>query len=142
MRFVVLDKVYKINTKNHGKQELPKGTLTVPQVDSIEEAQEYVGGPDKLLEQINEGLASGAKNGATAIIRNAGEKSVLEEIIAKAVEYAKSFNPATSARVGKAKILEGVDTLRELNDSGELENKSQDELLELLRSTLKFTAKS
>lgn len=138
MKFVILDKVYKVNTKNHGKQEIPKGTFEVPQVESLPEAIEYVGGEEKLVEQINESLISGAKNGATAILRNAGEKSVWDEVMKKAVEYARSFNPATSARVGKAKILEGVETLKELNASGELASKSQEELLELLRSTLKF----
>jgi hypothetical protein len=138
MKWIVLDKVYKVNTKNHGKQEIPKGTLSVPQVESLDEAIEYAGGEEKLVEQYNDGLASGAKNGATAIIRNAGEKSVLAEVIEKAVEYAKTFNPATSARVGKAKILEGVETLKELNASGELASKSQEELLELLRSTLRI----
>lgn len=138
MRFVFLDKVYKVNTKNHGKQEIPKNTFEVPQMDSLTEAIEYVGGEDKMLEDFNENLAAGAKNGATAILRNAGEKSVWEEILKKAQEYARSFNPATSARVGKAKILEGVETLKELNASGELALKSQEELLELLRSTLKM----
>lgn len=138
MIFLTLDKVFKVNTKNHGKQEIPKGTFSVPQVESLQEAIEYAGGEEKLVEQYNDSIASGAKNGATAIIRNAGEKSVLAEVIGKAVEYAKSFNPATSARVGKAKILEGVETLKELNASGELASKSQEELLELLRSTLRI----
>lgn len=138
MKFIVLDKEYKVNTKNHGKQVIPKGTFEVPQVENLNEAIEYAGGEEKMVEQYNELLSSGAKNGATAIIRNAGEKSVFEEILKKAVEYAKSFNPATSARVGKAKILEGVETLKELNASGELASKSQEELLELLRSTLRI----
>jgi hypothetical protein len=138
MIFLTLEKVYKVNTKNHGKQEIPANTFEVPQVESLTEAIEYAGGEEKLVEQYNEGLASGAKNGATAIIRNAGEKSVWDEIIKKAQDYARTFNPATSARVGKAKILEGVDTLRNLNESGDLANKSQEELLELLRSTLKL----
>lgn len=138
MIYLRLDKVYKVNTKNHGKQEIPKGTFEVPQVESLNEAIEYAGGEDKLVEQYNEGLVAGGKNGATAILRNAGEKSVWDEVLQKAIEYARSFNPATSARVGKAKILEGVETLKSLNESGELASKSQEELLELLRSTLKF----
>jgi hypothetical protein len=138
MEFIRLNKIYKVNTKNHGKQEIAKGTFEVPQVGSLTEAIEYVGGEDKLLADFNENLAAGAKNGATAILRNAGEKSVWDEVLKKAVEYARSFNPATSARVGKAKILEGVETLKELNASGDLASKSQEELLELLRTTLKL----
>lgn len=138
MKFLTLDKVFKVNTKHHGKQEVPKGTFEVPQVESLEEAIEYAGGEEKLVEQYNDSIAAGAKNGATAIIRNAGEKSVLDEVIKKAIDYARTFNPATSARVGKAKILEGVETLKELNQKGDLENMSQEELLALLRSTIRI----
>lgn len=139
MKWLALDRVYKINTKNHGKQELPKGTLEVPQVESLSEAIDFAGGEDKLVEQYNEGLSAGSKNGATAIIRNAGEGSVWEEILKKAQDYARGFDPKVSSRVGKAKILEGVETLKSLNESGELEGKTQEELLELLRSTLAFS---
>ena len=138
MKYLVLDKVYKVNTKNHGKKEVDKGTFEVPQVESLTEAVEFAGGEEKLVEQYNEALASGAKNGATAILRNAGEKSVWEEVLKKAVDYARSFNPTTSARVGKAKILEGVETLKELNSKGELEGMSQEQLLALLRDTIRI----
>lgn len=137
MRYLAIDKEFEIATKNYGVQKLPKNTLEVPQAESVEEVISFAGGNDNLVEQYNDYVYARAKNGATAVIRNAGEGSTIEKIIEKAVSYARSFNPATERKAGKKAILEGVEKLRELKASGELAQLSQADLLAMLEATLK-----
>lgn len=136
MIYISLDKEFEIKTKNHDTVTLPPNTFEVPQVENLPEAVQFAGSEEALVSQYNDAIRSTAKNGATAVIRNAAEGSVLAEIIAKAVAYAKNFSFSADRKVSKARTLEGVETLRGLAEKGELEKYSQADLLALLQSTL------
>lgn len=135
MRFVALDKEYEVNTKNLGKVKIPENTLEVPVLESLDECVQFAGGEPQLIEVVNDAIRGTAKNGAVAIVRNAPEKSVLEDILTKAARYARDFNFST-VRTSKKAVLEGVDKIRTLSEQGGLESMSKEEILALLSSNL------
>ena len=135
MKFITHDDPFKLTSKNHGEVEIAKGTLQFPQVETLAEAVEFFGGEEKLVDNLNDLLYSRPKAGALAIVRNAAADAKLDEVIAKAQDYSKSYNPAIE-RVSKAALLEGVDTLRQKKE--EMRSMSQEELIALLESTLKI----
>lgn len=137
MKYVAIDKEYEIATKNHGKQSTPENFLEVPECESLEECVKFVGGSENgVVDVFNDAIRTGAKNGALAVIRNAGEGVNLEEIFQKAKDYAKTFTFSLDRGPSKKKTLEAVDQLRELKTSGALEEMSKDDLLALLQQSL------
>lgn len=140
MRFVALDKEYEVSTKNLGKVLVPANTLEVAVMESLEECVQFAGSEAQLVDVFNDTIRGTSKNGATAIIRNAPEKSVLEEVIAKAVRFARDFNFSRVSTSKKA-VLEGVDNIRKLSEQGGLENMDRDAILALLQSSLGIAAK-
>ncbi len=140
MKFVPLDKEYAVNTKNLGKIVIPANTLEVPVLESLDECVQFAGGEPQLVEVVNDAIRGTAKNGATAIVRNAPEQSDVETILQKAVRYARDFNFST-VKTSKKAVLEGVDKIRTLSDAGNLEAMSKEEILALLSSSLGIAAK-
>lgn len=136
MIFITLERKYEVKTKNHGTVELPENTFEIPQVENLAEAVQFAGGEDALVSQYNDAIKGTAKNGATAVIRNASEGSVIADVIAKAVDYARKFTFSADRKVSKARTLEGVETLRGLAEKGQLDSMSQSDLLALLNQTL------
>lgn len=135
MRFVTLDREYVVNTKSLGKQTLPANTLEVPVLESLEECVSFAGSEVAAVEVFNDAIRGTAKNGAIAIIRNAAEGSVVADVIAKAIRYARDFNFST-AKTSKKAVLEGVDRIREASEAGKLDEMSKEELLAMLTSSL------
>lgn len=135
MKFITHEDEFKVTTKNHGEVTIPKETLQFPQVESVAEATEFFGGEEKLVDALNDLLYSRPKNSALALVRNAAADAKLEEVIQRAVDYGKNYNPSIE-RISKAALLEGVDTLRAKKD--ELASMSQEEIIKLLEQTLKI----
>lgn len=137
MKFIGHEDPFKITTKNYGEVEIPKETLKFPQVESVEEAVEFFGGPEKLVDGLNDLLYSRAKNGALALVRNASKAdgATIEDAFKRAVDYAEKYNPSIE-RVSKQQLLEGVDILRSKKE--ELAAMSHEEIVKLLEQTLKI----
>lgn len=137
MRFITHEDGFEVTAKNeiHGKIVVPKNTLEFPQVDSVAEFETFAGGPEKAVDLINDLLYSRSKNGALAIVRNAAADAKIDDIIKKAQDYSKSYDPSAE-RVSKAAIIEGVDRLRGMKD--QLKGMSSEELLALFSDTLKI----
>ena len=136
MKFIThADDAYEVTTKNHAKVTIPKGTLEFPQVESVEEAVEFAGGTEKLVEQYNDLLYSRSKNGALALVRNAAADTTPEAAIARAQKYAKEYNPSQE-RVSKQAVLDGVDALKAMKE--QLAGMTVEEIMKQLESTLKI----
>lgn len=137
MKYVAIDRAYEIATKNHGKQSTPENFLEIPECENLAECISFVeGNEDDVVQVFNDAIRSGAKNGALAVIRNAGEGVNLAEIFEKAKDYAKTFTFSLNRGPSKKKTLEAVDQLRELRAAGSLDEMSKEDLLALLSQSL------
>lgn len=137
MKYAAIDREYVVATKNHGKQKTVENFLEVPECQTLAECITFVeGSEDNVVQVFNDAIRSGAKNGALAVIRNAGEGVDLKEIFEKAQDYAKTFTFSLSRGPSKKKTLEAVDQLRELRNTGSLDAMSKEDLLALLSQSL------
>lgn len=129
MKFVKADKPVTTNHKDHGKIEVE---VEVPQVESVEEAVQFCGGPDGFLAYFNGNLETSAKNGGRAFLRNIAKDANLEEVHGKARDLVKNYTPEAAATRGpsvKAKA-ETLDKVAELVNSGR--EFTREELLAML----------
>lgn len=137
MKLVAIDKEYEVASKSHGKVETPENFFEVPECENLEEVVKFCGGSEQaVVDVINDAIRSAAKNGALAIVRNAGEGTNIDEVLAKAQNYARTFEFSLERGPSKKKTLEAVDQLRSLRTEGKLEEMSKEDLLALLNGTL------
>jgi hypothetical protein len=140
MKYIALDKPYKVTSEVHGEVAIPENTLKVPQLELVEggdplkEVRDFVGSDQAICDAVNDVIKSDAKNGALAIIRNGAKDSVLSQLFDKAVSYANSFTWSSERGASKKKLLEGVEQIRAAKDT--LKDMSQEQLLALLEQTL------
>lgn len=134
MKFIALEKEYKVTSENHGEQKLPENTLEVPQCESLEEAIAFVGGDQGVVDAVNDVIRTDAKNGALAVIRNGSKDKTLEQLFEAAKSYARNFKWSTERGASKKAILEGAEKIRAAKD--QLAEMSKEDLLALLESTL------
>lgn len=134
MKFIALDKEYKVTSEVHGEVKIPENTLEVPQCETMEEAIAFVGSEAGVVDAVNDVIRSDAKNGALALIRNGAKDSVLEQLIEKAKSYARTFKWSTERGTSKKALLEGVDEIRKNKE--QLKSMTQEQLLALLEGTI------
>ena len=134
MKFISLEREYKVTSEIHGEVKIAENTLEVPQCESLAEAIEFVGGEQGVVDAVNDVIRSDAKNGALALIRNGAKDSVLEQLIEKAKSYARAFKWSAERGASKKALLEGVEEIRKNKE--QLKAMSQEQLLALLEGTI------
>lgn len=138
MRFVAIDKEYKVKTENHGEVKLPENFFEVAQYDNLAEITTQLGDEQKVVDYLNAAFQQDAINNAKAVVRNAAEGANLDEVYAKAKASARDYTPSLDRGTGKAAILKGVENIKSIAAAQSLDSLSKDELLELLKNNLKI----
>lgn len=126
MIFKAIKKAMKVATKKYGKLEI---SIEVPQVESLEDATNFLGGPDGTLNFINSALEAGAKNTARAAGANAAEDKTEEEVIALVQKAGKGYSPNTSTSMSKAEMADTIASLKALVSSGDYTREDIEALL-------------
>src|SRR4051812_30460663 len=101
MKFIALEKEYKVTSENHGEQKLPENTLEVPQCESLTEAIAFVGGDQGVVDAVNDVIRTDAKNGALAVIRNGSKDKTIGDLFEAAKAYARNFKWSTERGASK-----------------------------------------
>jgi len=112
-----------VETKHNGTQKVE---FEAPQFDSLDEAGNFYGGQDKLLERINTITARSAeqngkvmlKNSNAALVKPGDEASAKElaDVITKAQSAVRNYKPDTTEGVSKAAAKERVDNILALKN--------------------------
>ena len=118
MKFIKADKPITTTHKTLG--EIVVDSPEVPQVESVDEAVQFCGGPDGFLSFFNGAVETNAKNGGRAALRTAPEGSVIEDLIAKVRDLVRKYTPEAGAERGpsKAAKAKAFDSLAEAIRSG------------------------
>jgi hypothetical protein len=129
MKFVKAEKP--VTTKHADLGEISV-EVEVPQVESLDEAVQFCGGEQGLLDYLNSNIETAAKNGGRAALRNAPKDANVDELKNKVIDLVRKYSPETSAERGpsKAKKAEAFDKVAELVNSGK--EFTREELLAML----------
>jgi hypothetical protein len=138
MKYVAVDKEYKVKTENHGDVKLPVNFFEVAQYDTLDEIIVALNGAEKVVEYLNGSFQQDALNNAKAVVRNAPEDADMDETLAKAQASARDYTPSLDRNAGKATLLKGVENIKQIAAAQSLDNLSKDDLLALIRNNLKI----
>lgn len=104
-----------VETKNFKTQKV---VFEAPQFESLDEAGNFYGGNDKLLERVNTITARSAEQNGKVMIKNSNAATEVElaTLITKAEQAVRNYKPETTEGVSKAAAKERVDNILALKN--------------------------
>jgi len=128
MKFVKADKPVTTTHKTHGELSVE---VEVPQTESLDEAVQFCGGEQGLIDFVNSNIETAAKNGGRAALRTAPADADVEELKNKVIDLVRKYSPEASDRgPSKTKKADAYDKVADLVNSGK--EFTREELLALL----------